>query len=277
MNHIFAKIRTRSSKKHFKLVSNKKLFDTLNINLDYCIPYSPDHNLDEDSWFKLEEFSKKAYCLNFMKEDFSSLDYDDLPKENFKEIAYIFSNQSNDFYFQKITPSLFLKKKFIAMGDIAKIEESKNRIIINQEPDAVYFKGKDTLVFKNLSTIASIFIGIDQEYKEATQGEVKDFLLNDFISLKDNYNENKVSTPNRKRISLAIKILNSFSKEEKKEILLYINEYNSDDKLKFDKNISAFEISDDNQLKLLLYGIQQRYYTTKVGKEKRLANSVVII
>ena len=32
-----------------------------------------------------------------------------------------------------------------------------------------------------------------------------------------------------------------------------------------------------NELKMLLYGIEQRFYTTPVGGEKRLANSVITL
>ena len=45
-------------------------------------------------------------------------------------------------------------------------------------------------------------------------------------------------------------------------------------KLRFDKENQKFEISNDDELKLLLYGIEQRFYTTPFGYEKRLANSV---
>ena len=36
-----------------------------------------------------------------------------------------------------------------------------------------------------------------------------------------------------------------------------------------------FEISSEQNLKMLLYGIEQRFYTTLIGDEKRLANSVI--
>ncbi|EMU4001214.1 TPA: hypothetical protein WLU17_001615, partial [Neisseria gonorrhoeae] len=53
----------------------------------------------------------------------------------------------------------------------------------------------------------------------------------------------------------------------------YLAEYNNNI-LKFNADGSRVEISTDVQLKHLLYGIDERYYTTALGKEKRLANSV---
>ncbi len=119
-----------------------------------CVPYSPDHNLDEDSWFKVEQFSQQPFCIDLLEKDFDSKDYDDLKKEQFPNIAYIFSVQGEDFYFQKITASLFIRKKIIGFGEAAEIEESSNRLVINDQPDAVYFKQADTLTFRNLAAIS---------------------------------------------------------------------------------------------------------------------------
>jgi hypothetical protein len=56
-------------------------------------------------------------------------------------------------------------------------------------------------------------------------------------------------------------------------MLSYIHSY-CETKLKFDAENKKFEIKSDEELKYLLYGIEQRFYTTHIGNEKRLANSV---
>ena len=38
---------------------------------------------------------------------------------------------------------------------------------------------------------------------------------------------------------------------------------------------NTFDIGSEKELKELIYGIEQRYYTTEIGNEKRLANSVI--
>ena len=219
MDHILAHIRTRVKKRIFKLVSDQSLFDAVTINLNACIPYNPDHNLDEDSWFKIEDFSQKEFCIELLKKDYDSKDYDDLTKSNFSKVAYLFAVQGNDFYFQKITPSLFVKRKTLVFGEIAKIEKSQTRLVINALPDALYFKAEDTLIFKNLATISSIFKGIDELYKEATKEEVEQFLDEQFIELGNDYNVDNVSKPNRKRIGLAMATLESMSANDKASIL----------------------------------------------------------
>ncbi|MGL5783636.1 MAG: ATP F0F1 synthase synthase [Plesiomonas shigelloides] len=274
MDHILAHIKTRAKKRIFKLVSDQSLFDTITVDLTTCIPYNPDHNLDEDSWFKIEDFSQKEFCIDLLKKDYDSKDYYDLTKDNFAKISYLFAIQGNDFYFQKITPSLFVKRKTLVFGEAAKIEKSQTRLVINTLPDALYFKAADTLIFKNLATISSIFKGIDELYKEATKEEVEQFLDAQFIELGNDYNVDNVSKPNRKRIGLAMATLEAMSDDDKASMLDYIDSYCGEKKLKFDKENQKFEISNDDELKLLLYGIEQRFYTTPFGKEKRLANSV---
>lgn len=124
------------------MVSDYTLFDALDLSTLSLIPYNPDHNLDEDSWFKIENFSQQSFCLSCIKDEFDSKDFDDLTKKYFTKISYIFSHQNEDFYFQKITPSLFIKRKTIAFGESAEIEENEGRLIVNPIPDAVYLKEK---------------------------------------------------------------------------------------------------------------------------------------
>lgn len=249
------------------------MYENTNITLGNCVQYAPDHNLDEDSWFKVEHFSQQPFFIELLKGNFDSKDFDDLKKDQFSKIAYILAIQDDDFYFQKVTSSLFIKKKIIGFGETAEIEKSVNRLIINEQPDAIYFKGDDTLVFRNLATISGIFKGIDSLYREATKQETETFLQSKFIELKNNYDASKTSMPNRKRIALAMDPLAKMSAQDKVDILSYIGDY-SDQKLKFDQTTKKFEISTDDELKLLLYGIEQRFYTTLFGKEKRLANSI---
>lgn len=270
---VLAKVKGRSKNSIFKLLSDETLFDELVVTDDACVGYAPDHNLDEDSWFKIDNFSQQAYCLEILKTDFDSKDYDDLPKAKFKDIAQLYAVQGDNFYFQKITPSLFVTKKMIAFGEAAELESTEKRLVVNQVADAVYYKAQDKLVFKNLATISSIFKGIDELYKEATKEEVEKFLEEDFIELADGYDTSKVSKPNRKRIALAMDTLAALPVEERDQMYSYIHSY-CEERLKFDKETSKFEINSDDELKYLLYGIEQRFYTTPLGHEKRLANSV---
>lgn len=276
MNYILAAIPRKQQ--HYKVWSGDiPIFEDTKFNIDHYVEYNTDHRLDEECWFKIEAFSTKDFCLSFIKEEFDSKKSALLDKKLFDKIKYICAIQDNQsiFCFQKITSSLFLNKKFLSFGDRAELKVLENSFAIKEEPDAIYFKDKDILIFKNLPTISSIFKGIDELYKEATDEDTKNFLQQSFITT-ENFDYQNVSKPNRKRIAMAINTLGTFDDDMKRELIRYINDY-CDELLEFDEQNASFKISTDAQLKSLLYGIEQRFYTTRIGSKKRLANSIVEI
>ena len=103
MDHVLAKVKRKRKKQHFKLISDEALFEKPNIDPAACVPYNPDHNLDDDSWFIVNNFSEKTFCIDILRIEFDSKDYDNLEKSQFSQIAYLISVQDEDFYFQKVT------------------------------------------------------------------------------------------------------------------------------------------------------------------------------
>lgn len=272
MNHILGKLKKREkSNKYKKLISGHALY-SINTNFNNFIHYTPDHNLDEDSWFGLIEFSSKEFCIDFLKNNFNSTDYLEMDKKETELIDYIITVQNkNEFYFQKISKMQLINKKYLSLGDSFKVIESNKEIIINEIPDAIYLKNKDTLFFRKLSSITNIFKGIDSLYREATNEEVNSFLLQNFIKKSKDFTYEKVSIPNRKRISLAIEQIESFEKEQR--IIIFESIKNYCPELVSEEN--KFKINNEDDLKLLLFGIGQRFYTTPDGKEQRIANSII--
>jgi len=195
MNDIFAKISSRNNQGIYKVLSDESLFDILAVSENNQVPYTPTYKLDDEEWFVLAKFSKKKFFLEILRDDFVSIDYNQLQRNLFEKISFIFSVQDEDggFYFQKITSGRTIRKaKTLEMGTPAKIQEITNSFFINNFPDAVYFKEKDVLIFKSLERISSIFKGIDTLYREATNEETKEFLGNPFISLIGGYSSDKV-------------------------------------------------------------------------------------
>lgn len=146
-------------------------------------------------------------------------------------------------------------------------------ITIKEFPDAIYNRTDDILYFLKLEWIKSLFPGIEELYREATDEEVNDFLRYDFINVGENFKLASVKTNNRKRIALLKDRYAGFSAEQKIELNKYIHNYESE--LPFQNG--KFEIQSDQDLKRLLYGIDQRYYTTPIEKETRIANSITKI
>lgn len=272
MNHLIAKLRiTGGASKFRKILSSDTIYSLPN-DLENHVEYYTDHNLDEDSWFGIENFSSKSYCIPLLKDTFNSADFDTLDNINAEKIDYICSYQNNtEFHFQRVSKTQLVNRKILTLGDSFSFNENTRIIVINDKPDAIYLRNKDILYFKNLSAIAPIFKGIDELYKEATEEETRSFLENEFITLKDDFSSAKVKKANRKRIALAINTLESFNDVEKATVFDYIKDYCPE--LELDEK--SFVINSEDQLKSLLFGIEQRYYTTMVKCEKRLANSVI--
>ncbi|BCZ45808.1 hypothetical protein psyc5s11_18750 [Clostridium gelidum] len=271
MNHLVAKTKGRKGE-FFKVISDEEIFE-LTDYLDNPIKYDVDYKLDEDEWFAIEIFSEKEYCIDFLKKTFISTDYNQIPVKDYSKIEYLCSFQTGIYYFQKLSSSQLLRKKYFSLSGAPTRIECDPIIVINSFADAIYIKESDTLYFKKLPSIISIFKGIDTLYKEATKEETEGFLQNDFIQLETEFNADKVKISNRKRIAMAMDTLEKFSQEEKKSIFSYVGEYCED--LECNEHNTKFIITNENDLKKLLFGIEQRYYTTGVGGERRLANSVI--
>lgn len=276
MNHLLAEIiEKKRGVKTFKVFSEEEVYALPN-DLDNPKDYNSDYNLEDDEWFYIPNFSTTKFCIPLLIKDFISTDYNQISTEQLKKMKYLCSYQIHDnkeyYYFQKISASQVIEKRWFKFSDAPSLEKNSSLVVINVLADAIYLKTEDFLYFKKLTSISSIFKGISELYKEATQEETKNFLESDFIKLEDNYSADKVGASNRKRIAMALDTLSTFTVEEKTHIYSYIKEYCN--KLNFDEIDSNFTIKSEDDLKHLLWGIEQRYYTTPIRNEKRVANSV---
>ena len=230
---------------------NKEIYN-IELKEIESIKYDSNTILSDNEWFFIEEFTKQNYCLEILKNNFSTAGYNDLEKNCIKELHYILieNEKNNCVYIQKITKSTIIKQKMISLESKKyKLLESEPLLVFKDYPDAILDIKENKFYFRNLSILTSIFNGIDELFREATDEEMNIFLKNDFIKL-DNETEKK-----------------------KKKLLNYTSKYCK--KLPYDNG--KFKISDEQQLKELLYGLQERYYTTEIGGEKRIANSIISI
>jgi hypothetical protein len=273
MKHLIAKTKGRNGDFHL-VISNKNIFE-LPDDLENPKGYKADYKIEDDEWFAIENFSEKKYFIDFLSQNFMSTDYNQINVNDFNKIEYLCAYQSGDYYFQKLSTSQLIQKKYFSISNSPTLIENEPIIIIDNYPDAIYRKNNDTLYFKNLSTISSIFNGIDILYREATNEETEVFLQSDFILLENDFNAQKVKKANRKRIAMAIETFKKYSETQQKSIIDYIREYCDD--LNFDETQSNFSIKSEEDLKKLLFGIEQRYYTTRLGDERRLANSIITL
>lgn len=273
MDYLLARIKTRKSKNLRLAISEQTIYPDL--ETDNSMEYNDEQKLQEGEWFVLHDFSKKDYCPDWMKQDFNIMAYNQLDKGEHKEILYLIAiqNEYDDYCFQWIlSHGRILRKRFFTFSEQPKLQEYENLLVINDQPDAIYRKSEDNLYFRDLGRTKHFFSGIEELYREATDAEVDNFLGIDIIQLSNNFEKSKVKVPNRRKIRAAQKQYDKFDEAEKTKLKAYIAEFCCE--LKETKDGKSYEIGSDNQLRELLNAIDQRYYSTPIGNEKRVATSV---
>lgn len=276
MTHVFAKLRIRgNSNKYRKVLSTK---DDIYSNIEYLIidavSYNPGAKLDTGEWFMIPEFSKQRFSIDITSGAWETVDYDSLKKEEYGNIDFLFAKNDNGIFFQRVTKAKLVRKKHIwEFGGKFRYVPDAGVLALNDYPDAIYVPQKDVLYFQRFETASIIFKGMAILYREATDQEVKEFLSNSFITLMDGFETDKVKKTNRKLIAQAVDQFSNMKQEDREKIFSYIKEYCP--------NLSVedqqFAISSNKDLKMLLYGIGQRFYTTPVGDEQRVANSTITL
>lgn len=272
MNYLIAK-KKRTNNTFFLMLSQEDKIYELPIDLTNIKDYSTNYKLEGDEWFGIPSFSESNYCISLLTQDFNSAEHHQIGRNQYNLVKFFCAYQDEDDYcFQRFVFSNIINKKWISLSGEPEIKINQPILIIKSIPDAVYRKSTDTLYFKNLSDIKTIFPEIIELYREATDEETENFLNSEFITLSNGFNKIKVNSANRKRIAMAIETLSSLEEAQKAQIHNYIKEYCPD--LEFSEDNSQFTIANEDHLKNLIFGIEQRFYTTLVGNERRLANSI---
>jgi hypothetical protein len=269
MHHLIAKTKGRNGE-YLKVFSDDNIFDEP-ADLNNAYYYTPEYKLEEDEWFCIDDFQSKPFCPDFLKTPFNSPDYNQIQRAQYSQIDHLCSVQDEKYFFQKIPSANILRKKYFTLSNAPVLVQNQPIIILNNEPDALYDKAIDRLYFGNLTAISIIFKGISILFREATEDETHRFLKHRFIALENGYSVKDVKTMNRKRIAMADEIWISLSKQGKQQMTTYIRGYCP--KLPFNATSHKFSLTSEEDLRSLLYGILERYYTTN-GGEKRLANSI---
>ena len=271
MNYLIARIND-NKEKYRKVIADNTVFYNLPTNLKNHHEYTPTYKLEDDEWYSVDNFSKKDFCIELIQDKFDTTTYKPLTKAEPANVTYLCAFQDNNvYYFQRVFKhSVLERKKAIILGDEIAVKETPKQIVLSDNADAIYIIEEDTLYFRKLETIAPIFVGIEVLYREATKEEVADFLEQEFIHTDEEYSVEKVGKVNRQRIAIAIENFNKLNKKQKEVIFQYTNKYYP--QLNFDG--TAFTIKTEEDMKYLLYGLEQRYYTTPATNEKRVANSV---
>lgn len=99
MNHVIAKIRGRENIFE-KLYSGDNIYE-LPTELQGAVEYNPETILEEDDWYKIDQFSSTAYAIEVLKNDFNTVEFDEANRVRTERVEYIMSVQDNVYFFSK--------------------------------------------------------------------------------------------------------------------------------------------------------------------------------
>ena len=233
------------------------------------IAYDCRYKLEDGEWFVISEFSQQEYG-SIVNNLGNTADLNQLEVGQYREIKHFVFIDENLLFFEKITPAKILKKNIMLFSSEPTLDNQPKVIIFNEKPDAVYNRNNDTLSFKNLGVLKDIFIGINALYREATEEETTDFISNSCIALSGNFSIGDIKPANRKRITMVWENYQNWDQNLKNSFIQYATKYCTNIAYENDK----FVVSNEQELKQILFAIDERYYTTELQLEKRLANSV---
>lgn len=230
-----------------------------NIDLNESIIYDPNNDMAHQ-WFKLQNFSAKPSFLQMLTDDFDVAELENMTRAQYNDIEFIAFVENRKFYMQKISKSSFLAKKWFSWnGQVLDYQTKENVIYINSIPNCIYDQNSDELYFMDISKAYAIFGDLKKDYKEATEAEVQSFLESDIVETS-NFTNEKVGVANRKRITAVLRTYESLTEDKKDELKDYIHKSLQNNELEYVPETKKFKVSSDKELRLLLYGIQRRYY-----------------
>ena len=275
MNTLLAYIEGDATYKVLSMTSD--IFDSSLLDFSHNCSYTEGAELDEDEWFKIDDFVSKPYCLPILNEDIASTQFNQLPEDKYASITYLIAIQDdgNLFCFQRITSQNVLKRNILQIRQSPAIYKMEKAILLDNVPHAVYKKDTGCLFFKRLSTITSVFLGIDSLYREASKDEAMAFMSQPFMASEGQIEQGKISSANLKRLHSASEKLSKLTEKQQKTILEYIHKYKKD--IPFDSATGRFRITNNTDLQYFLWGIDERYYSTITQRKKRVARSIITL
>lgn len=270
MDFLFVKTKGRQGTFR-KVLSDQTVYNVIP-EFDDIRPYNDELNLRDGQWFVLEHFSEKEYAPVLIREDFNSAAWSQIGRADYDKIDYIVSiqNDGNLLVFQNVTTRLIYKRQsLLSLDEQPSLIQKDHTLVINMSADAYYVRDTDSLYFKRLSNITSIFSGINELYNEATDADVNSLFRLSMLHVDPGFTIDKVKTANRRKIKEALDMYNNYTAEQKTQLPNYLKKYCTE--LVYDEHMGKFEISTEKTLTLLLNGLCQRYYTTEISNEKKVA------
>ena len=235
--------------------------------------FDPETKLEQEDWFYIEiDDDHRTMISEYSDKFLNTASLNDVDGDEFSKIDLIFREVDNDgLVFQKITQSKRMVEKSILRWrpNIRRPERTiiENGIELKSEIDA-YFDGNDKLYFKNFRTIRSLFNGIDDYYRIASQSEVdefKEFNLVHFVS------DFEIKNNNLKMLAVLKDYDINLDDTNIKHTLLETYGGYPHQEFELDEN-DIFQIDSNKKLTSFLKLALGRLYTNPITNDKMEAN-----
>lgn len=247
-----------------------------NIDLTDTMLYDPNNQMAHQ-WFRIEELRNTEFFNPLFGNTIEAGELQTIDVQHLDDIKFFAYFANGKFYIQRMLTGCYIKKaSFWSLGESIQFSNDNKMVTINTVSDGIYDVNQDILYFQELNRLYSIFPNIKSKYVEGTANVISEFLANDIITLGDGFSEEKVSVSNRKRIYIVAQVYNTYTQEQKKSLKEYIHKF-SDGDLEYNEDFQNFNIHNDTELRLLLYGMQMRFFKQPLSIDVQVATSTTSI
>ena len=272
MGTYIAKLK-QDDQRWYKLADHKTNDDYEGILLNDTVIYDPNNNVI-DQWFRVEEFNQKQGFISLLSKDIIVAELESLSSDQFvsRQIDFIAYYHEHKYYMQSFTRSSLMKKKWFSLdGEAVTYSDKDGVLFINPIPNCIYDNQAHCLYFKDIAKAYGVLGDLKLDYKAATEPEVNSFLQSDIIQT-EGFGVAGVGLSNRKRITSILSKYEQYGQKEKATLRQYIRD-SVGNSLVFNEETQKFIVRSDTHLKLLLYGMQQRFYQPPLEEEVQVATS----
>lgn len=264
---------TGDNDRWYKLVDQVENEEYEGINLTDAVDYDP-NNTVTGQWFKIDGFNEKEGFLTILDQDFDVADLDSLTSDQFSQhqIDFVAYYKDHRYYIQKFTSGSFMKRKWLAWGgEAVEYFENDGLIYVNPIPNCIYDNTEKRIYFMDITKAYSVFKELKLDYEAATDVQTTQMLQTDLIRT-EGFDASGVGLSNRKRITSILAKYNQYREDQKDQLRDYIKEKVGNN-LPYDEESKKFVIANDTQLRLLLFGVQQRFYQPPLENEVQVATA----
>ncbi len=272
MGTFIAKLK-QDSQRWYKLADQITNREYEEIHLNDTVIYDP-NNTNSEQWFRVENFNQMQGFMPLLTSDIIVAELESLSSNQFvsRQVDFIAYYHEHKYYMQSFTRNSLMRKKWFSLnGEAVTYSDEDGILFINPIPNCIYDNQTNCLYFKDIAKAYGVLGDLKLDYKAATEPEVNSFLQSDIIQT-EGFDVAGVGLSNRKRITSILSKYEQYGQEEKATLRQYIRD-SVGNSLVFNEETQKFMIKSDTHLKLLLYGMQQRFYQPPLEVEVQVATS----